>query len=219
MKKLHAALAVAVTGLMLTSASAKASIVTFDDLPTTTTTTTVINGLSTTSPVDTVVPNGYGDFLYFNLNYVTGSNPLVLASTGGFLSGTSSSPNVGYDAFGLGAMLVSTSGAFNFNGAYLGRVYSAGVETFQGLRDGEVIYSADVALGTTAQYLALNWKNVDTISFMAPGAYSAADPTSFTTTIDSISTSPVPEPDAWMLMAASLGGIAFARRRQGRTKT
>ncbi|WP_085318300.1 PEP-CTERM sorting domain-containing protein [Derxia lacustris] len=211
MKTLHAAIALA--GLAL-AAQAGATVVGFDDLPTTSTTTTVINGLPTETPVDTVVPDGYAGFNYLNLNYVTGSNPLVLASTGGFAAGTASSPNVAYDSFGLGAMLISTTGAFNFNSAYLGRVYSAGVETFQGLRNGEVVYSADIALGTTAQLVSFNWTNIDSISFSAPEAYTALDPTRFTTTLDSFTLSPVPEPDALTLMGLSLGALALLRRRQ-----
>ena len=191
--------AVISTALLVGAASARATVLTFDDLP--------------TSGVD--VPNGYGGLNWTNFGYLDGVN---YPNKSGFQVAAVSPNNVAFNGGGAQATVTSSGGnAFDFTGAYLTAAWNDGLSVeIQGYLNGVLEYDTTVHPSATAPtFFTFNYLNVDTLVLMSSGGTphpGYAGPGT-QVAIDNFTFTAVPEPATFALMAVSFIGIAAYRRR------
>ena len=188
---------------MLTANVAQATVITFDDLP--------------TSPG--FVSDGYQGFQWSNWgalqdDYGTGNS--------GYGVGTVSPNIVSFNRFGFRAVLYSST-VFTVNSLYATAAWHDDLQvTFSGWADGTEIYSMTVSPSATAPTLyTFDWSGIDAffvdssggtqhVGYVAEGTMVAMD----NITVNEAITAPVPEPETYALMLAGLGLVGFMARRR-----
>ena len=111
------------------------------------------------------VPNGYEGLQYSNFHYGDGAT-----LGGGYATGTVSSPNVAFDAFGNPANF-SRATPFTFNSVYLTAAFTDGLMVeVQGLRGGTLVFDQTVTLSlTTPTLFTFDYTGVTEVNFIASG--------------------------------------------------
>jgi PEP-CTERM motif len=174
---------------------ARATVLTFDDLP------------GNENPV----PNGYGGF---NWNNQTTVGSLDSKAEGfqntGYDYGTVSGSNVIFNYGGASpvAITLATPGTFTYIGAFFTGAWEAETVSFTGLLHGTVVDSSGAynITTTSARLINLNWTGIDELIISNTGEQWAMDNFTFTAT-------PVPEPASMALLGAGLFGVGLLRRR------
>lgn len=116
------------------------------------------------------IPNGYYGLNWFNFVAV---DPTALPPSG-FATGVVSTPNVISNFMGSPAEFSSDT-PFTFNSVFLTAAWNNGLNiNVAGFRNGEQVQGATLLINTYEKsYVALNWTNVDRVSFTAFGGASA----------------------------------------------
>ncbi|MBQ5949738.1 PEP-CTERM sorting domain-containing protein [Massilia sp. ST3] len=185
MKKTILSLALMLASLG-SSTWASAGVIGFDDLP----------GEETT-----VVANGYGGFDWDNVGVIRAD-----AYPGsGYELGAVSFANTAYNRDGA-PVAISKAGGFNFVGAWFTSAWLEQEISFEGWRNGQLLYSTGVStvIDTMApQWVQLGWNGIDTLVIYnsSPTPWAMDD---FT----------VPEPATLGLFGAALASLAAVRRRR-----
>ena len=188
MKKMAALL---VAGLLMfgMAGNANANILTFDD----------VSGFEDEAGIK-LVPNGYG-----NLNWdgVAVANPVAAGLDGtGFSRGIVSGDWVAYNSWDG---VTSTTGAFNFTGAYFTSAWDpANTIEAKGYRAGVEIYSNSWAVNDqTPTWITADFKNIDALTLNSTGSHFVMDNFTYTP-----APAPAPEPSTYVLMG--IGGLLLA---------
>ncbi len=186
----------AVAAVPLSTGSAMATTITFDDLP--------VEG--------EFITNGYNGFDWNNF-YVFGkgtTNPYYSGT--GYQNGTVSQPNVAFNAFADPASILSLT-PFTFNSAYLTSAFNDGNQIkITGLLGGIVKDTKTVTLNTVTPLLAtFNFQNIDTLTFTSLNNRNQFVIDDFTY---NASATAVPEPFTILGSAVALGaGVAMKRKQ------
>ena len=183
--------------LALSSFAAFAAVIDFDDLA----------GNETA-----LVADGYQGFNWFNVGAI-GADAYPGS---GFANGMTSAANVAFNHYGA-TVSISRAGGFDFLGAYFASAWFDQELSFEGSRDGQVLYATGVSyvIDTLApQWIALGWRGIDTLTiYNSSGTQWAMD--DFTVSVDA--PAQVPEPGTLALTGlAAAGWLASRRRRPAR---
>lgn len=150
------------------------------------------------------IADGYAGFNWDNVGTIRAD-----AYPGsGFEAGTVSYANAAYNRYGA-TVTISKAGAgtFDFVGAYFTSAWLDQEISFEGSRDGQVLYASATSYvldTTTPQWIGLDWSGIDTlVIYNSSGTQWAMD--EFT----------VPEPASAALVGIALMGMMRARRRRG----
>lgn len=181
--------------LALTSFAASAAVIDFDDLA---------------GDETSVVADGYQGFNWLNV----GTIGAEAYPGSGFANGMTSYANVAFNQGGATAS-ISRAGGFDFLGAYFASAWFDQELSFEGSRNGQLLYATDVSyvIDTLApQWIALDWRGIDTLTiYNSSGTQWAMD--DFTVSV--AAPVDVPEPGTLALFGvASAGWLASRRRRQ-----
>jgi len=197
--------------LALAPGVARATVVTFDDLP--------------AAGLGGPIPNGYGGLNWDNFYYINGDFDL----TSGYFYGIVSPGNVAYNAFGAPAdvMSVSSSTPFFFNGAYFTAAWNDNLQvTVTGYSGATPVDSETVTLSATAPtFESFNYAGVTEVTFDSfggtphpgydgSGEHFAMDNFTYNQRVRSIT----PEPVSLMFFGTGLVAVSgyVARRRMQR---
>lgn len=172
--------------LSLAAASASAGVVNFDDL----------TGDETAS-----ISPGYHGLTWDNVGVIEAA-----AFPGsGYAAGVISPSNVAFNRDG-GTVAISRAGGFHFAGAYFTSAWLDQELSFDGWRDGQLLYSTRTSyvIDTVAPlWIGLGWAGIDTlVIYNSSGTQWAMD--EFT----------VPEPAPLALLGACVAGWVASRRRR-----
>jgi len=167
-------------------ASAHADVIGFDDLA---------------SSDTAVIADGYAGFNWTGVG-VIGADAYP---DSGYASGVVSGANVAFNHGGA-TVTISNAGGFDFVGAFFTSAWYEQELSFEGSRDGQLLYATDVSyvIDTIApQWIELDWRGIDTLTiYNSSGTQWAMD--AFT----------VPEPGTLALLGiAGVGWLVTRRRR------
>lgn len=182
----------AVLALMLAlySIASLAGTIGFDDLE-----------ASETAPVAA----GYGGFDWTGLGVIG----FDAYPGSGYANGVVSPANVAFNHRGE-TVTISKAGGFDFIGAFFTSAWQDQELSFEGSRDGQVVFSTDVSyvIDTLApQWIALGWRGIDTlVIYNSSGTQWAMD--------DFTVAAAVPEPGTLALFGVAALGLPALRRRR-----
>lgn len=175
--------------LALCSTFTFAGVIGFDDLP---------------GDEGASVASGYAGFDWANLG-VLGAEAYPGS---GYANGMVSTANVAYNRDGA-TVTISRAGGFDFIGAFFTSAWYDQELSFEGSRDGQVVYASDVSwvIDTLApQWIGLGWLGIDTLTiYNSSGTQWAMD--------DFTVAGEVPEPGTLALLGIAAAGWALRRRR------
>lgn len=171
--------------LSLACGSSFAGVINFDDL----------SGDETE-----VIANGYQGMNWDNVGAIRSD-----AYPGSGYAAAAVSPMNAAFNHGGAPVAISKAGGFNFVGAYFTSAWMEQEVSFEGYRDGQLMFASEVsyAIDTMApQWIQLGWAGIDTlVIYNSSGTQWAMD--DFT----------VPEPASMALFGVALAGLAASRRR------
>jgi hypothetical protein len=173
--------------LALCASAATAGVITFDDLP---------------GDGNQMIAGAYHGLNWGNVGTV--SQDLLPGS--GYANGTVSPANTAFNWDG-GTVTISkaTAGTFNFVGAYFTSAWMDQELSFEGLRNGQIVYATDVSTvidTLTPIWVQLGWSGIDTlVIYNSSGTQWAMD--NFT----------VPEPTSMALFGVALAGLMLISKR------
>jgi hypothetical protein len=184
---------------LIATGNVYADVITFDNLP----------------PPGGAIPNGYGGFNWSNFAYLTSSQfPLS-----GYLNGTVSSPNVGYNSFANPASFTSLGDTpFTLTSLFLTGAWNDGLNVqITGSLGGSVLDTQTFIVSAAGPTLeTLDWTGIDTVSISTSGGTHNPNFDEFGTqvVVDNITTSAVPEPSTFGLVGSGVLALAGAIRRR-----
>jgi hypothetical protein len=147
------------------------------------------------------IANGYGGFHWTDLG-VIGAD---VYPDSGFANGVVSYANAAFNHGGA-TVTISKAGGFDFLGAFFTSAWYEQELSFEGSRDGQLIYATDISYvidTLTPQWIGLGWYGIDTLTiYNSSGTQWAMD--EFT----------VPEPGTLALFGAAAAGWIASRRRR-----
>ncbi|MEH2245884.1 PEP-CTERM sorting domain-containing protein [Nostoc sp.] len=193
----------------LGTGQAQALVLTFDDLP------------APKFDYGSAIPNGYGGLNWDNFNYKTAqtSNP------SGYIYGTVSSPNVGYNVYGNPATVSTVNiggGQFDFNSADLTAAWNNGLDILvEGFSGGITKYATTVTVDTTSPTLFnFDFLDIDSLKFTSFGGVNVGYGGSGTQIVlDNFTYERVPEPTTILsLLTVASFGVALSRKQKQQQK-
>jgi len=207
MTRFFAASTLALVMAMFSLESARANVLTFDDL----------------AGDESTVPDGYGG-LDWNSQSAVGS--FDAAHYGyqntGYGAGTVSGSNVIFNYGGASPVGITSvnGGKFNYVGAYFTAAWQNETVSFTGLLNGAAVEQSGTynITTTSALFIELDWRGINELVISNTGYQWAMD--NFTLSenlaIDSSNISFVPEPNSMAMLSVGLFGFSLAPRRQAR---
>ena len=164
------------------------------------------------------IPNGYGGIQWANFWVLNAALQYSQFGNNGYHIGLVSTNNVAFNDRGTSAAFSVTSGAFNFDSAYLTPAWNNGLHVeVQGFVGTTLTYDNTYTLNTTsATLINFDYLGVDKVNFIASGGVSAGyDGAGTQFAMDNLTIIPVPEPT--MMALVGFGGLAtlgMVRRRK-----
>jgi hypothetical protein len=198
--------------LTLASATARADVITFDDL-------------TDPSGVGTPIANGYKGFDWSNFSVLDGTS---YPAASGFNAGVVSPAMVAFNVDGRRADITSATD-FDFVGAAFTAAWRNNLQLrIRGYDDGVKVFDQTFTLGTSGPtWINANLSSIDELRFQSSGGVPATPSSnghhfamdSFTYTRDGLVVADVPEPGSLVLLGLGVGGtvlygLARRRRRQ-----
>ena len=187
-------------------ATARADLITFDDLP---------------GPTLSPIPNGYHGLLWTSF---WSANPIVDHLAPGYVNAVVSAPNVAINAFGNPAEIAAAT-PFDFKGASITSAWNDGLKVeIQGFKGATMLYDQTFTVNTSGPTtIVVNYQNVDNVTFIASGGTPHGDISGRQFAIDNLRVdarlTKTPEPTSLVLLAVGGAVCALAngrRRRRGR---
>jgi hypothetical protein len=181
--------------------SARADVITFDDLP---------------DLGEAPVPDGYKNLHWNNFYYLNGLN--YPGNPSGYGNGVVSPSNVAFPAFGDPASF-SSGAPFDFLGAALTAAWNDGLQVqIDGLRNGVTLYSQTVTVNTSGPTLFdFNYLGVDTVLFTPFGGvnhgYNGGGEHFAMDNVIVRGVTPLPEPAGLTLLGLGAAVAGLGRRR------
>ncbi len=161
-----------------------------------------------------LISNGYAGF---NWNNFYALDPTRYPSASGYNNGRVSPINVGFNGNEKLASFSSPTMPFTLTGGYFAAAWYNETFTITGYLNGTQVYQGTYDIVTTGPtYIALNWSNVDSVSFIGNGT--GAYTTNSHVVVDNlvINENVVPLPAALPLFFSGLAVVAGVGRRRRR---
>ena len=177
--------------LALCCAGSQAAVIGFDDLP---------------ADENADIANGYQGFDWTNVG-VIGADAYP---DSGFAAGVVSHANGAFNHRG-DTVTISKAGGFDVVGAWFTSAWYEQELSFEGSRNGELLYWTDVSFVIdtfTPAWIALGWHGIDTLTIHnSSGTQWVMD--------DFTASGTVPEPGTLALLGVAMAGWMVSRRRRG----
>lgn len=184
--------AFAAAAFAVVSASASATLITFDDI--------------VADPYGSPIANGYAGLDWDNFYALPGLG--AYTTSPGYGNAVVSQLNTAFNGFANPATFSSSTG-FSLMSLYVTKAWNDGTTHFDGYVNNVLTYSMDV-YSTTAgpTYVTFSgWNNLSKV-VMSDGDGSAQS------AVDNISINAVPEPETYAMLVAGLAMLGFAARRK-----
>ena len=192
--------------VLLAASACRATVVTFDDLPST------ANGL--------LITNGYQSLSWSNFGYVNAILHSNLNGVSGYNYGMVTASNVALNASGFPAEIDARGTNLNFLSAYLTGAWNSNLSIqVQGFNGATLLYNTTVVASATSPTLfTFDYTNINELAFNSFGGQDAGfgSGAGENFVMDNFDFEFVPEPSAFLLTAAGalmLWSVAKRKRR------